>query len=60
MDLEKAFDRVPRYAVRRALQKMGVEVWLVGAVMAMYTEAVTLRFGTQSAVIYICDGSDDA
>ena len=41
VDLEKAFDRVPREVVRWALRKLGVEEWLVRAVMAMYTEAKT-------------------
>jgi len=41
VDLEKAFDRVPREVVRWALRKLGVEEWLVRSVMAMYTEAMT-------------------
>ena len=41
VDLEKAFDRVPREVVRWALRKLGVEEWLVSSVMAMYTEAMT-------------------
>ena len=36
VDLEKAFDRVPREVTRWALRKAGVEEWLVSAVMAMY------------------------
>ena len=36
VDLEKAFDRVPRIVVEWAMRKLGVEEWLVRAVMAMY------------------------
>ena len=39
MDLEKAFDGVPREVIRRAMPKLGVEEWLVSAVMSMYTGA---------------------
>ena len=41
MDLEKAFDRVPRDVVRWALRKLGVDEWLIRTVMALYTEACT-------------------
>ena len=36
IDLEKAFDRVPRKVVEWAMRKLGVEEWLVRAVMAIY------------------------
>jgi hypothetical protein len=42
VDLEKAFDRVPREVTRWALRKAGVEEWLVKTVMAMYEEAWTV------------------
>ena len=42
VDLEKAFDRVPREVRRCAMIKLGVEEWLVSAVMSMYTGAKTL------------------
>ena len=42
MDLEKAFDRVPREVVRWALRQLGVEEWLVQTVMAMYERARTV------------------
>ena len=42
VDLEKAFDRVPREVVRWALRKLGVDEWLVRAVMAMYERARTV------------------
>ena len=41
VDLEKAFDRVPRDVVRWALRQLGVEEWLVQTVMAMYEKART-------------------
>jgi len=41
VDLEKAFDRVPREVTRWALRKAGVEEWLVNAVMEMYEGAQT-------------------
>jgi len=41
VDLEKAFDRVPRELVRWALRKSGVEEWLVEAVMALFKDAHT-------------------
>ena len=42
VDLEKAFDRVPREVVGWALRKLGVEEWLVKAVMTMYEKASTM------------------
>ena len=42
VDLEKAFDRVPREAIRWAMRRLGVEGWLVSAVMSMYTGAKTV------------------
>jgi hypothetical protein len=41
VDLEKAFDRVPRQVVWWALRKMGVEEWLVKVIQAMYDGATT-------------------
>jgi len=35
VDLEKAFDRVPREVISWAMHKLGVEEWLVSAVMSM-------------------------
>jgi len=37
VDLEKAFDRVPREVIIWAMHKLGVEEWLISAVMSMYT-----------------------
>jgi len=43
VDLEKAFDRVPKEVIRWwAMRKLGVEEWLVSAVMSMYTGAKTV------------------
>ena len=42
VDLEKAFDRVPREVVRWALRKSGVEEWLVQAVMALFEGTSTV------------------
>ena len=36
VDLEKAFDRVPRIVVQWSLRKLGVNEWIVRAIMAMY------------------------
>ena len=41
-DLEKAFDKVLREVIRWAMLKLGVEEWLVSAVMSMYTGAKTV------------------
>jgi len=40
--LEEAFDSVPREVIRWAMRKLGVEEWLVSAVMSMYTSAKTV------------------
>ena len=42
VDLEKAFDRVPGEVISWAMRKLGVEEWLVSAVMSMYTGAKTV------------------
>jgi len=42
VDLEKAFDMLPREVIRWAMRKLGVEEWLVSAVMPMYTGAKTV------------------
>jgi len=42
VDLEKAFDRVPREVISWAVCKLGVEEWLVSAVMSVYTGAKTV------------------
>ena len=39
VDLEKAFDRVPREVIRWTLRQLGVEEWLVQTVMTMYERA---------------------
>ena len=42
MDLEKAFDGVPREVIRWAMRRLRVEEWLILAVMSMYTGAKTV------------------
>ena len=42
LDLEKALDRVPREVISSAMRKLGVEEWLVSAVMSMYSGAKTV------------------
>ena len=42
VDLERAFDRVPREVISWAMRTLGVEEWLVSAVMSMYTGANTV------------------
>jgi len=42
LDLDKAFDRVLREVIREAMHKLGVQEWLVSAVMSMYTGAKTV------------------
>jgi len=42
VDLEKSFDTVPREVISWAMRKLGVEEWLVSAVMSMYTGAKTV------------------
>jgi len=52
VDLEKAFDRVPRGVIIWALHKLGVEECLVLAVMSMYS-------GEKTVVRTVC-GNDDS
>jgi hypothetical protein len=42
VDLEKAFDRVPREVVWWALRTLGVDEWLVAVIKAMYVDATTM------------------
>ena len=39
VDLEKAFDRVPRKVIWWALRKLGVDEWTVRLVQGMYSNA---------------------
>jgi len=52
VDLEKAFDRVPREVVWWALRRLGVDEWLVTVIRAMY-EGVTTAVKTN-------DGESDS
>ena len=51
VDLEKAFDRVPRDVVWWAMRKLGVDEWLINVVKAMYTNS-------RSQVRINCEFSD--
>ena len=42
LDLEKAYDRIPREVVRWALRDAGVDEWLVDTVMSTYKNARTV------------------
>jgi len=42
IDLEKAFDRVPREVVWWALRSLGVDEWLVTVIKAMYADTSTM------------------
>jgi len=42
VDLEKAYDTVPREVIQWAMRKLGVEEWLISAVMSMHTGAKTV------------------
>ena len=42
VDLEKAFDRVPREVVWWALRSLGVDEWMVSVIRAMYTDTSTM------------------
>ena len=57
MDLEKAFDRMPREMISWAMRKLGVEEWLVSAVMSMSTgDVYRYRFRIKPVVIRDCHG----
>ena len=42
IDLEKAFDRVPREVLWWALRSLGVDEWLVAVIKALYTDVATV------------------
>ena len=42
MDLEKAFDMVPREVTRWLIHKLAVEEWFILAVVSIYTGAKTV------------------
>jgi len=45
VDLQKAFDMVPRYVVRWALRELGLDEWLVSMMKAMYADTSTMVIG---------------
>ena len=53
VDLEKAFDKVPREVIRWAICKLGVEEWLVSAVMSVYTGAKTVVKTVMAIVVVL-------
>lgn len=55
MDLEKAFDRIPRGVLWLAMRKLGVEEWIMRMVQSMYRNAKSrVRVGSS----YSTDPSD--
>ena len=55
VDLENAFDGVPREVIRCAMHKLGVEEWLVLAVMSMQTMCTCAK--TAVRIVYgNCNG----
>src|SRR5437870_13706674 len=51
IDLEKAFDRVPREVVWWALRKRGVDEWLINVIRSMYEGATTaVKFKERESV----------
>ena len=42
IDLEKAFNRVPREVISWAMRQLGIEEWLVQVVMSTYEAARTV------------------
>jgi len=55
VDLENGFDKVPREVIRWAMHKLGVEEWLVSAVLPMYTDAKTVvRTVYGNSYVFLC------
>ena len=55
VDLEKAFDRVPRKVIWWALRKLGVDEWIVRLVQGMYSNARSLvRVGEGYSEELVC------
>ena len=51
LDLEKAFDIVPRKVIWWALRKLGVVEWIVGLVQGMYANAQS-----HESHVYVSEG----
>jgi len=45
LDLEKAFDRVPREVISWAIRKLGVEEWLTSVVMSGAKTVIRTVYG---------------
>ena len=53
IDLEKAFDRLPREVMIWAWRKLGVEEWLLSTVISLYCGAnTTVRTGKRDSNIF--------
>ena len=53
VDLEKAFDRVPRKVIWWAMRKLGVDEWLVKIVQSMYANVRSrVRVGTEYSDVF--------
>ena len=50
VDLEKAFDRVPRKVIWWAMGKLGIEEWIVRFVQAMFNNTYSDEFGVEVGV----------
>ena len=58
VDLEKAFDRVPRKVIWWALRKLGVDEWIVRLVQGMYSNARScVRVGEEYSKVGVHQGS---
>ena len=58
VDLEKAFDRVPREVVWWALRCLGVDEWIVSVIKAMYEDATTtVRVNGRESKAFSVSGS---
>ena len=54
VDLEKAFDRVPRDVIWWAMRKLGIDEWLVHLVQSMYKDVrsrVRVAMGTVKSLV---------
>ena len=56
VDLEKAFDRVPRKVIWWAMRKLGIEEWIVRFVQAMYNYVLCTIFSVILCFIGLLSG----
>ena len=51
IDLEKAFDRVPREVLWWSMRKLGIQEWVINIVKAMYSDASSqVRIGGDQTI----------